>query len=172
MPITKDKLWIQRSDLNDFKEFSANITDAEVDKLITEAQTVEIRGFLGDVLYNTMQSDWTGTAFATPKFESLWFGVVNEFNGLAMAHVYFAYARLLRSKFVSLDRFGVSRLENDATQIAESTRVRSAESDARAMAIYYQTKANEYLQNDRANWPEYFRETTSGDSTSFRFFKV
>jgi len=181
MALQKDSLWIARSDLADFRDISSNIADAKIEIYIREAQSVEIRNFLGDETYTLMQSDYSGGTFPTQKWLDLWEGVdytrddgaTVRFNGLGTACVYWSYARFLIGQQTNVSRFGVQSLQDDISEDIPAGAVRTRVNEARGMAIKYQKDAENYLTELKSTYSEWYSEShPSSPSSSFGMFKL
>jgi len=181
MPLLQDDLFFGRADLADFREISANITDATFEIFIREAQTIEVRGFVGNELYRLLLDDWNGTDFDTQRFADLWYGVdyTNSeskpvrFNGLMSAAIYFSYSRFLLQQQNNVDRFGVSQLNNEISESATAPQVRGKAGEARQVAMRYQNDAKTFLLDKATTYPEWAdSQSRTPKTSSFGFFKV
>lgn len=182
MDTNLDSLFFSKSDFANFRDISANIPEAKIDGYIREAQTVEIRAFLGQELWSAMQADWIelSTEFADDRFNDLWFGanytnyagVDLKFNGYINAGVYFAYGRFLVQQQVNVSRFGVESIQNEISEDIGNPQIRVKARDASQVAFAYQNDALAFLESNLSIYPEYKQNETRAKKTSFNFFKL
>ena len=180
--IFKDKLFVTRTDFDDFRDFSKNITDEKINIFIRESQIIEIRGFLGEELFLLMQEDFDDLVpeFSEARFTQLWYGTnyVNNqgqsirFNGYANSLIYFAYGRFLLQQQANVSRFGVQSLQDTVSEDVSQGHIRTKSKEALSMAIKYQQDTSQFLKSHKSEFPEYEENETKPKDTSLTFFKL
>lgn len=163
--------------LREFRELSKNIDDALISQFIGEAQTIEIRGFLGDELYTAMQNDFDDGAqtFTEDRFTDLWFGTEYDgikTNGLQMALVYFTFARLVLRQPQNVTRFGVDDLTGEEWDSTTMAQIKTKANEDKSLALYYQRQSEKFIEFDTTSFPEYSIYNTTPKTTSFSFFRL
>ena len=182
MTLLLDKLLIDKTDLADFREISSNIAATTLNIYIREAQTINLKTFLGGVTYKLLLDDYTVNTktFATQKYTDLFFGSnytnkrgesVRQ-NGLAPALIYFTYSRFLLQHNVNVGRYGVSSLNQDTAETSSSSTVRNNSTQANAMALTYQSEVGTFLNDKETVYPEWQKKKTHGQKIAAPFFKV
>ena len=182
MALLLDKLLLDKSDLAVVREISANITDDKVNIFIREAQTINVRPFLGPQLYLLLLNDYTVAtkSFATQKYTDLWYGsnytnskgyAVRQ-NGLLSAVPYFVYGRFLLQQNTNVGRYGVGSLNQENTTTSGPNSVRTNTTQANAVALSYQKDVETFLRDNLTIYPEFNTKTTTGQKIAAPFFKV
>ena len=182
MALLLDKLLLDKSDLSNFREVSANITVDKMDIFIREAQTINVKPFLGAQLYLLLLNDYTvsSKSFATQKYNDLWFGsdytnsngVAVRQNGLMSSAVYFTYGRFLLQQNTNVGRYGVGSLNQENTTTSGPSTVRTNTTQANAVALSYQAAVGTFLNDKSTTYPEWQTKTTTGQKIAAPFFKV
>ena len=182
MALLLDKLLLDKSDLSNFREVSANITVDKMDIFIREAQTINVKPFLGAQLYLLLLNDYTvsSKSFATQKYNDLWFGsdytnsngVAVRQNGLMSSAVYFTYGRFLLQQNTNVGRYGVGSLNQENTTTSGPSTVRTNTTQANAVALSYQKDVETFLRDNLTIYPEFNTKTTTGQKIAAPFFKV
>jgi hypothetical protein len=182
MALLLDKLLLDKSDLSVVRDISANITDDKVNIFIREAQTINVKPFLGAQLYLLLLNDYTVAtkSFATQKYTDLWFGsnytntngVVVRQNGLLSAAPYFVYGRMVLQQNTNVGRYGVGSLNQENTTTSGPSTVRTNTTQANAVALSYQKDVETFLRDNLTIYPEFNTKTTTGQKIAAPFFKV
>ena len=182
MALLLDKLLAVKDDFVSFRDISANLKEVRLNVFIREAQTIELRGFIGKELWLLIQNDYDEVlkTFTDERFEKLWFGadfnnyagVEVRFNGLMNALIYFAYARFMNQQQVNVSRFGVESVQNDISEDITTPQIRAKAKDALQVALAYQGDCKEFLEAEKLIYPEYVESNTKPKKTSFSFFKL
>ena len=182
MALLLDKLLLDKSDLAVVRDISANITDDKVNIFIREAQTINVKPFLGAQLYLLLLNDYTvsSKSFGTQKYTDLWYGsnytntngVVVRQNGLLSAAPYFVYGRLLLQQNTNVGRYGVGSLNQENTTTSTPNSVRTNTTQANAVALSYQKDVETFLRDNLTIYPEFNTKTTTGQKIAAPFFKV
>ena len=157
-----DELLLTRDDFKPYRDISENVDLDRLDPWILEAQKQEMRAFLGPQLYLLMIDAYpVGGPFPAGRFLELWEGVDvpdrYRFYGLKPAIIYFAYARFLKNQKTVVTRFGVRNFDNDTSEQQADAATRTRQGEAQSMAVSMQSDAELFLNDNRADYPEFIR---------------
>jgi len=175
--VAQDNLLIAFTDLQSIAgQFSSNVTAAQVDPYIREAQTGEIRRFLGDELYLALLLAPTEARFVLllegEDYTNL-NGIVVRFNGLEEAIKYWTLYRYVRSTDILMLKFG-NRVAEDGIYSIGATReqVKATVYNQKNQALKYQTDADDYIRANIAVYPEFNSNTRIPKRASFELNKL
>ena len=157
-----DELLLTRDDFKPYRDISENVDLDRLDPWILEAQKQEMRAFLGPQLYLLMLDAYpAGGPFPPGRFLDLWEGVdiadEYRFYGLKPAIIYFAYSRFLKNQKTVVTRFGVRNFDNDTSEQENAAATRTRQGEAQSMAVSMQSDAELFLNDHRAEYPEFIR---------------
>ena len=182
MSLLLDKLLFGKEDFVNFRDFSQNLSEGKVNIFIREAQTMEVRAFLGRSLWNRLTTDYDEDTktFTDPALDALWFGTVYvnpkgetiTYNGYMAAAIYWAYARMLAQNQVNVSRFGVESVQNEISEDVSNAQIRIKNRDAEGIALQYQQDALTYLKDNASTYPEYKQAETNPKNNTFPFYKL
>ncbi len=175
----QDNLLISHTDLKTIKgNFSANIESDQVDPYIREAQTGELRRFLGDELYLIILLD---NPLSVQRLIDLMQGVdyTNRqgkqvrFNGLEECLKYWSYYRYLRDSDLLAMRYG-NRIAEDSIYSTSAFReqVKRSIYNAKSLALKFQYDAERYLRTFPDVYPEWSNKRRTPKKRSFEFEKL
>jgi hypothetical protein len=174
--ITKDDILIYRP--------TAELDADRIKPFILEAQRIDLRPVLNDVLYYDFVSKIaaTGDPMYT-KYQNLLNGVsytyessTIQFDGIKPMLSLYALARFVGANPANITRFGiVVKTPQNGSSPADATIVKHLVNELRSAAMSYQLQAVQYLDTLSSDYPLY---NTGGASenvsrkTSFNFFKA
>ena len=181
----QDKLLISHTDLASIKgNFSANIEADQVDPYIREAQTGEIRRFLGDELYLQLLNGYTPGASVPPneqRFEDLMTGEdytnlrgqLVRFHGLEECLKHWSYYRYLSESDLLTMRFG-NRIAEDSIYSTAAFReqVKAQVYHNKNLALKFQSDADEYIRANISTYPEFNNNFRKPKKRSFELNKL
>lgn len=176
-----DKLFIDKSAFDEYKDVSEHLDTERTNSAILEAQIGDLIAFIGEPLYKLMQDDFTAPAtWATQKYNDLFNGVSYKpqggkyeviYHGLKPALTYFAYARLLNNLQLNVTRSGpVTYMEPDVSDSSTQPQIKTKVIDARALAVRYQEEATKFLETKRQDYPEW--SNPHQGNVAFKFIKL
>ena len=170
-----DKLFLNRSDFDDFRDISENIDIEKLDTYIRDAQVFDLRTFVGDrmylirpLAYNDVKNEFNSTPLT-----SLWFGEDYDgvrYYGLKPMVIQYTYARLLENIGLNVTRTGVKTFTDETSEAAEKAELNAKIVSARSRAEAYAEIANKYIVNKYTDYPDF--EGSAVDKTGMRFFKI
>lgn len=179
MPITLDPLLISKTDFDKIRDISINIDDDRLDGFIHEAQTQEIKAFLGEPLYADVVNN--PASVGPPDYVKLLDGgdytkqgETVKFNGLRIVLVYYAWARLVKTNQMNVTRYGVvSKQEGEDSLDIIQAQIEQKVRDARALAVKYQGEVFDFLDENSSEYTLWdIGESDQPRKTSFNFYKV
>ena len=180
MALNLDPILITIAEINVYRDLSENMDQDRIDQTIRDAQIDEMSNFLGEELYLKMILTWTGTEFPAGIFADLWDGVDYtaqgkdiRFHGLQPAISLYAYSRMLDTIQLNVTRAGVVNFDSEESEPTEQTQIASKVKAAKGQALVYLARADKFLQEHKADYPEYQTKNTDViNKTSLTIFKV
>lgn len=167
------------NDIKSIKSISDNIDNVErLDPYIIEAQDLDIRPFLGELLFYDIATNPS----TTPNAKLLAGGTYIDdtytlfFDGLKIAIAYFAYARFIANQGINITRFGiVKKLVDNSEAISQET-VSHLAGNARSVGQAYLVQVERFLDHDATiTTPLYSlwrQELSRGPKAKVRITKV
>ena len=180
MALNQDPILLTLAELNQYRDLSLNLDTTRLDQSVRESQVDELNAFLGEELYLLFIEDWDGTSFVTQKFVDLWEGVdyINNsksirYYGLQPAIALYSYSRMLDNLQLNATRSGAVKFTDEESEPTEQPQISSKVKSARGQALVYLARADKFLNEKKADYPEYqTKESEVINKFSLKFFKV
>lgn len=148
-----------------------------VNQMIIDAQRLDIRPALGQAFYLELVNALDSSPVAE-KFSDLFSGTTYErsdgltvdFFGLKPAIVNFAFARLLESNNNFHTRSGAKYKDTDTSTRIEQQQLVSWVNTARSQAVAYMNWVNDYLLDQRVDFPIWVKDCQINRDRSIQSF--
>lgn len=161
---------------------SVSLGEKRCDPFILEAQENDIRPILNDALY----FDFTEKVFSTSDpmyndYQILLNGgtyTVNNytlsFPGIEPMLCYFALSRIVLNNQINITQYGVVQKNVDESTPIDTNSLKLLVTELRSVAIGYQGRVVDFLENKKSTYPLYnaLQVSTESNRTGLSFFSV
>jgi|SRR5690606_3306032 len=171
-----EQLLITQDDLRRFRP-TAEFNEARIVPYILEAQELDIKPLLNEVLYYDLIQNMN-----EPKYKLLVYGgeytyrdKTYSFNGLVASLSYFTLARFIQSNPLNITSFGVVVKTTTQSQPADSAAIRAEVNSLKSSAMGYQREVERFLERHPNDYPLYAdngKSSKSSRNQGFKFFKA
>ncbi|HUQ67170.1 MAG TPA: hypothetical protein VM101_13495 [Flavitalea sp.] len=177
-----DKYLITKTDIITYRP-TAVLDDTRIKPFILEAQRLDLEPVLNAAFYYDFvyKFDATGDSMYT-AYQNLLIGTTYtygnltiQFDGVKPMLVYFALSRFITANILNITRMSVTVKTVDQSQTADTAQLKMMVNELRSVALGYQQKVIQYLENNSTTYPLYNTGGASenaGTKTSFNFFAV
>lgn len=131
------------------RSISQHVDRERIDTFIREAETLDVKPVLGDMLYIAVKRDpvrftalLQGGVYECPD------GTTRSFEGLKSALAYFVYARFVRSSDAQVSRVGFVNKDNEHTSRTNDAEKERVYNDALAIGQRYLQECMEFVRYD------------------------
>ena len=169
-----EEIFLTLEELQKLRPLSPNLNLEKINNWIFEAQIDEMRNFLGGELYKLMAEDWDGTNFLEPRFVSLWEGDESGeeiYFGLWRAIGFFSISNIIKNNSFNVTRYSNSEMDSDIEEQARETAATSSASVSYSQGIKMMNEAQDYLEENASDYPEYQVNLEEKPST-FEYLRV
>ena len=173
---------ITKTDIKTYRP-TAELDDARINPFIIEAQNMDLRPVLNDVLFYDFITKFNVTLDPMyAKYQKLLNGGTYTYNsqtiyfdGVKAMLSYYALARFVVANPVNVTRMGVAIKTLQQSEPADAATIKYFVNDLRGTAIGYQNQIIQFLITNPTDYPLYNLgggASQQPNKTSFKFFKL
>ena len=168
-------LLITKTDIEATWNIGKNISEPKINNHILRAQQVDLKAFLGDHFYWFVVNN-IGDAQIIKLLDGEDYKRNNKdvfFNGVKQLLAAYSYRRLVGGEtFVT--RGGLKRKLTEQSENEDDSQINQETRDARSEAVRLENETNEYLDQERSNYPNWNNQDrfNEGKKTGFRIIKI
>ena len=175
-----DKLFIDKTAFETYRDVSEHMDNDQMNASIREAQITDLVDFLGAELYLILQEDFTEPdTWTTPLYGELFNGIDYDYkgkqirmHGIQPMLTLYAYARMLDNLQLGVTRLGpVTWTEAEVSDPTSQAQIKTKVIGARAMAQRYRDEIETYLSNS-TDFPEWIGRSASNKKQPFYWKKI